>query len=86
MNEIDNLMDRLGPEPRGMSIPAIECTPDDITEIIVYERKHRILLESGKKPKKEAGPAPDVATLMSALGIGSKPKLVQPTGGSLRRL
>jgi len=59
-NELDELMDR---DP-------LELTREDIDKIIAHHRKNRGLVEAGKRPSKERGPAPSLDGVLKNLTAG----------------
>lgn len=72
MSDINDLMDR---DP-------LELSEQDIDAIIAYQRKMRGLAESGKRPKKEAGPTKK----LSLLDLGITAKAEPATLGVRRRV
>jgi len=66
-----------------MDTPPKDLTPDDLAELVAYHRSQRGNLEAGVKPKKDKGPAPDIAPILQNI-IAAKPKA--PTGQIKRRI
>ncbi len=63
MSDLDDLMNA---DPLGLS-------DQDVDGIIAYQRRHRAMVESGVKPKKEKGPAVSLDGLVTGIiGLGPK--------------
>lgn len=52
-----------------MSLDPLELAEQDLNKIIAYSRKQRLLIDSGKRPKRGAKPESEEEIDLQALGL-----------------